>query len=216
MAEKRALCLIGDYYHEANRIEEMLGDVFGDSGILADYFYNPLEVPWDKLEEYDLLLIGTEERIEPKVSKKVWNTPEDEEAIRDYVRDGGNLFALHAGLAYQPIGAYFDVVKGCFQFHPSEHPNFTVTPGPDSGDWFDRDISFSIKDEMYFVKVASADTRILMNSVSADYGSSPAAWAHEFGNGRVFAFTPGHSAVVFKTPEYRKVIKKGVSWCVRK
>jgi type 1 glutamine amidotransferase len=65
---------------------------------------------------------------------------------------------------------------------------------------------------MYFVRVDSTETTILMESWSRDYGSSAAAWAHQIGKGRVFCFTPGHREEVLAGAAYLTVLKNGIRW----
>ena len=65
---------------------------------------------------------------------------------------------------------------------------------------------------MYFVRVDSTETTILLESFSPDYGSSAAAWAHTADKGRVFCFTPGHREEVLSNPAYRAVLTRGLRW----
>ena len=216
MAQPRALCLIGDSYHDPARIERMLSDVLPLAGMAWDSHTDPLAAPWDALAGYDILLMAAGERLEPRITNEVWTTPYHERTVREFVSGGGGLVSLHAGLAHRPGGAFAEVARGRFLFHPAEHPLYTVHPDAGAFDWFGTDASFSLRDEMYFVKVDSASTRVLMHSRCDDYGSSPAAWAHEYGKGRVFAFTPGHNTGVMENPAYRRILGRGLDWCLGK
>jgi type 1 glutamine amidotransferase len=72
-----------------------------------------------------------------------------------------------------------------------------------------------IEDEMYFVRVDSSRTTVLLESSSPDHGSSCAAWAHELGRGRVFCFTPGHRPEVLAATGYRQILSQGLRWALR-
>ena len=213
MAAARIAAVLGDYYHKPDALREALEAVAGDCGAVLDVFLDPLTVPWDGLSGWTALIMAREGRIAPAESKAVWFTPAHEQTVAGFVQGGGALVVLHAGLAsYGHDGAYGRTIHGSFINHPAEHPEFRVRLTRATHE-ITRDVrEFSLRDEMYFVRVDSADTTVLMESWSSDYGSSAAAWAHPAGKGRVFCFTPGHREEVISNPSYRAVLGRGVSW----
>jgi type 1 glutamine amidotransferase len=42
----------------------------------------------------------------------------------------------------------------------------------------------------------------------------PAAWAHQFGMGKVVYLMPGHNLEVFKNDVYRRIILQSAQWLV--
>lgn len=216
MAAIRIAAVLGDYYHKPDGQRAALEAVAGDLGGQMDVFTSPLDVPWDSLSRWTVIVMAREGRSAPAQSKDVWFTASHQQAISAYVKSGGALVGLHAGLAsYGHDGEYGRTIHGSFINHPVEHPQFLVRPTRASHE-ITRDVKeFSIRDEMYFVRVDSAQTTVLMETYSPDYGSSAAAWAHQAGGGRVFCFTPGHRDEVLSDPAYRVVLGRGIRWAAR-
>lgn len=125
------------------------------------------------------------------------------------------MIGLHNGLAsYDAEGAYYQTVRGGFQYHPKEHAWFQVRALAGDHPLLAGFRGFELKDEMYFVRVDSARTTRLLELAHPDYGTSCAAWAHTVGTGRVFCFTPGHTAEVLNDPEYRRFLEHGMRWAL--
>jgi uncharacterized protein len=214
MTENRIAALIGDFYHEAAPMRAALETAAPGQGSLIDFFTDPAAVPWDRLSKYSLLVMAREGRIAPLESQAVWNTESHERAIADFVSAGGGLVGLHTGLAYGHKGTYSRVLNGGFTYHPEGLPEFRVRPLNEHHVLLEGFQEFSVKDEMYFVRVDSTRTTRLLEVASPDYGSSTAAWAHECGKGRVFCFTPGHRREVLADPAYLRFLARGIQRAV--
>ena len=212
MTENRIAALVGDFYHEAAPQRAALEAAAQGQGSSIDFFTDPAAGPWDRLSQYSLLVMAREGRISPLESKAVWNTERHERAIADFVAAGSGLVGLHAGLAYGHKGTYGQVLHGSFAYHPEELPKFQVRPLGSSHVLLAGFKEFSLRDEMYFVRVDSAQTTRLLEVSTPDYGSSTAAWAHECGKGRVFCFTPGHRSEVLSDPAYLRFLARGIQW----
>ncbi|HET6488075.1 MAG TPA: ThuA domain-containing protein [Spirochaetia bacterium] len=217
----RIAALVGDYYHKAGPMLEALETVARALSLSLEPFEDPLALSWDRLQPYRALVVAREDRMAPPDGKAVWAGRRHETALAEYVQAGGALLVLHAGLASYPTdGPWFETVRGAFQFHPSEHPRFSVrgrnAPSADASRHavLEGFSPFEIQDEQYFVRVDSARTTCLLDSASADYGTSCAAWAHGVGKGRVFCFTPGHNPPVLENPSYRSVLNRGFRWAL--
>jgi hypothetical protein len=208
--------LVGDFYHGAEPMMDALRNAAGALETEISFFTEPRDVPWDSLHGFRALVIGRENKIAPRTSDEAWAEARHEEAVAEFVRRGGALVALHSGLASYPFdGPYFRTVRGGFLFHPSEHPLFDVKPLPVEHPVVEGFQGLSIVDEMYFVRIASAETEPLLQASSPDYGSSWAAWAHSIGKGRVFCLTPGHRPEVLSHPEYGRLLANGIKWALR-
>jgi hypothetical protein len=97
------------------------------TGVLIEFFQDPSSIPWGKLSNYGALVIALEGRIAPNHSNTLWSTKHHEDAIAAFVRAGGGLIVLHAGLASnQHGGPYGSTLHGTFFCHPEEHPEFLV------------------------------------------------------------------------------------------
>jgi len=215
MNENRIAALVGDFYHEAASMRAALEAAAQGPGCSIDFFADPAAGPWDRLSQYSLLVMAREGRIAPRESNAVWNTETHERAIADFVAAGGGLAGLHAGLAsYGHTGIYGQTLHGSFMIHPEEHPQFQVRPLGTPHVLLEGFQEFSLRDEMYFVRVDSAQTTRLLEVTAPDYGSSTAAWAHAYGKGRVFCFTPGHRNEVLKDPSYLRFLARGIQWAM--
>jgi type 1 glutamine amidotransferase len=232
MAAQQVAALVGDYYHKPEPMQETLQQVGGSSGVEVRFFTDPTLLPWDSLRDFRALIMVKENRTMPAESNAVWATPKHEAAIAAFAAAGGALIGLHNGLAsYDTDGAYFNTVRGSFQYHPKEHPRFQVRalggatggapPGAPRGaeaaahPLLAGFATFELTDEMYFVRVDSARTMRLLELFHPDYGNSCAAWAHTVGSGRVFCFTPGHTTEVLNNAGYRGFLERGLRWALR-
>ena len=215
MPSSRIAALIGDDWHEPAPLRAALEAAAGADARI-DVFTDPFSVPWERLAGYGTLVMAREGRLAPRTSKALWCTERHEQAIAAFVRAGGGLVGLHAGLAtYAHAGPYGATLHGTFFSHPEQHPEIRLRPTGAAHVLLDGFAEFSFLDEMYFMRVDSADTIRLLEASAADYGSSSAAWAHECGSGRVFCFTPGHRAEVLEDPAYRRFLAKGIQWVQR-
>ncbi len=209
----RIAAVLGDDYHDPAAQTAVLRETAREIGASIDTFLDPLGVPWESLSQWSMIIMAREGRKLPKTSKDVWFTPAHEHQLSAYVHAGGSLAALHAGIAsYGHTGEYGRLIHGSFEHHPVEHPEFQLLRSRISHEITEGVEEFSIRDEMYFVRVDSKETSVLMKTYAADYGSSAALWAHQAGQGRVFCFTPGHREEVFSSPGYRSVLARGLRW----
>jgi type 1 glutamine amidotransferase len=216
MAAQRIAALVGDFYHAPEAMRDSLSQAAGRIGFELRIFTDPAELPWDSLGDYRGLIMAKENRIAPAESNAVWATGKHESVIAGFAADGGAVLALHNGLAsYDAEGAYFRTVRGGFQFHPKDHPRYQVRALPVDHPILAGFKVFELKDEMYFVRVDSSRTTRLVELAHADYGTSCAAWAHEVGRGRVFCFTPGHTAEVLNDPGCTRLLDQGLRWALR-
>lgn len=209
----RVAALLGDFYHTPDAQQQALEAAAADLEARIEVFLDPLTLPWGALSEWSMIVVAREGRVAPQQSDAVWFTSAHQQALSSFVRSGGALIGLHAGLAsYGHDGEYGRAIHGSFINHPAEHPVFRVRLARAQHE-ITRDLSeFSIRDEMYFVRVDSTETTVLLESWSPDYGSSAAAWAHQAGEGKVFCFTPGHRQEVLSHPGYRTVLARGLRW----
>ena len=209
----RIAAILGDDYHDPKAQGNALADVAHDLGASIDTFGDPLGLPWESLSQWDMVIVGREGRRSPKTSQDVWFASFHGHQLSEFVQSGGALVALHAGIAsYGHAGEYGRLIHGSFAYHPEEHPEFQLLRTRATHEITEGVAEFSIRDEMYFVRIDSKETNVLLKTYCADYGSSAAAWAHSAGKGRVFCFTPGHRDEVFANPGYRTILARGLRW----
>ena len=170
-----------------------------------------------RLSDYAVLVIAREGRLAPRESNAVWDTERHEQAIAAFVRARlGGLVGRHAASPRtrtpgRTVHAARDLLQATGQ-----HPEFRVRSTGAAHVLLEGFSEVSFRDEMYFVRVDSAETTRLLESSAPDYGSTTAAWAHAYGAGRVFCFTPGHRREVLEDPAYRWFLAKGIQWVLHR
>ena len=210
MIENRVAALIGDFYHEAAPMRAALETAVQGPGSSIDFYTDPAAVPWDRLSQYSLLVMAREGR----VVQRWLLVPVGGLALLPGFHAAGGLVGLHAGLAYGHKGTYSRILQGGFTYHPEELPEFQVRPLGAHHVLLEGFREFSVRDEMYFVRVNSTETTRLLEVAASDYGTSTAAWAHACGKGRVFCFTPGHRSEVLADPAYLRFLARGIQWAL--
>ena len=70
---------------------------------------------------------------------------------------------------------------------------------------------WTVHDETYTMNNAGEGSDIIF---TAEHPKSmkTIGWTRTYRNSRVFCFQPGHDHTTFNTPEYRKVIQRGIQW----
>jgi hypothetical protein len=217
MSGLRIAALVGDISHDPGLQQAALRAAFGGRGATLDVFTDPGLLPWERLSEYAALVLMREGLVHRGESQAMWQTGRPERAITEYLHAGGGVVAVHAGLAFYE-GPLRQTLRGAFISHPKEHPEFLLRPLTlPSADDPARALmagvgSFSLRDELYHVDVDTAGTTRLLEAVASGYESETAAWAHTYGKGRVFCFTPGHTESVLMDPAYQSFLVKGILW----
>lgn len=209
---KKALALVGDFYHPAEYLTESLETILRErySLIIKE---NYQDIPWNELEDYDVFILAASGKLRPEETDEIWISAGQEELIEKFVSNGGKLLVLHCGLAdFSTEGVLRKVVKGHFLEHPEEHPEITIKPVDNQLISIEGIEEFEIVDELYFVDVDLEDTTIFLEAASEEYGTAIAGWAHRYGEGKVYCLTPGHTLRVFQQEMMKKLILKGVEW----
>src|SRR5438094_816121 len=155
-----------------------------------------------------------------------WMTAEQGKAIRQWVLEGGSFFAYHNSSHVSLTNKdYRDVEGAVYTGHPvirpfkvkivnTDHP---ITKGV-------RD--FVVTDEQHFMTYDKDPKHVLARSVNEDgleytdlagrrSNTAEAAWAYDYGKGRVCFLGPGHMITVLWNPEYEKMQKNAATWLLR-
>ncbi|GAA1061089.1 ThuA domain-containing protein [Agromyces bracchium] len=172
------------------------------------------------LTGFDLIVIG-------------WNnalTTEDltdaqEAALLRAVARGSGLAGWHgAGAAFRASLPYRMLLGGDFIEHPAgeaypqpydvriinrEHP---VTAGVND---------FKVASEQYYMHVNPNNTVLAETTFSGEHlpwiegHTSPVAWVKNWGDGRVFYHSIGHTPADLDSPDVRRLTKQGLEWAKR-
>jgi type 1 glutamine amidotransferase len=158
--------------------------------------------------------------------------------LRAAVVAGTGLAGWHGGIAdsFRASSDYLQLVGGQFATHPSKRPELVV--GDQSDNYLPYVVEltelgrsheilagiddFALDTEQYWVLHDDLiDVLATTTHPVQPYHPwhrpivSPAIWTREWGAGRVFVSTPGHSLDVLRNPIVRTIIERGVLWATR-
>jgi type 1 glutamine amidotransferase len=147
-------------------------------------------------------------------------TDEQEAGLVTHVRSGGGFAGWHGGIVafgYENP-QYQYLVGGRFVFHPGGFVDYTVDIAGDHP--ITAGIaSYPVHTEQYYCHVDPALT-VLATTTFAGVGEAPetagtvmpVVWARQFGAGRVFVNTLGHSPDDLLVPQTRAITERGLRW----
>jgi type 1 glutamine amidotransferase len=148
------------------------------------------------------------------------------DGLRKAVAAGTGLAGWHGGIvdAFRASPEYLQLTGGQFATHPGGIVDHEVTVRPDrAGHPIVAGISgWQQKTEQYWVLTDAmndvlATTRILGGD-GAEWEETmvfPAVWTRQWGRGRVFVSTIGHSPSDLDVPEVRTLTERGLLWASR-
>lgn len=156
-------------------------------------------------------------------------------ALLDFVRGGGGLVVMHGGLdGNHGWKDYVDMVGGEFVSHPFNTGDYPLFPFPLLNENPSTPMTsflprqFVKQDELYVLKNFSRDDAEVLISVDKDVldmsgvawqlppdRDIPVAWIKQYGKGRVFASTIGHSREAFDDPEVARMYTEAIKWALR-
>ncbi|WP_102194109.1 ThuA domain-containing protein [Microbacterium aurantiacum] len=158
--------------------------------------------------------------------------------LRRAVERGAGLAGWHGGIAdsYRNNSDYLQLIGGQFATHPSKHPDERAGDETDNYLCYTVDVTdlgrqheimagledFTLRTEQYWVLTDDLNDVLATTTHPAQpYHPwhrpvvSPAVWTRQWGEGRVFVATPGHSPVVLRDVNVRTIIERGMLWASR-
>ncbi len=179
--------------------------------------------PFEKLAEYDTIVIsrygydninqlkqGVFQKAEGK--KLRWISPEQEDAIERFVKNGGRLFLHHDGHCYySQNGGIERLAKTGHEGHPLKIP-VTMKPTGLLPVLTEGVTDFEVSDEEFRMDLDESTTTVFLESYSETNGRTPQGWAHDYGKGKVVVFVPGHDRHSLESPMVDKCISNIVTW----
>ncbi|CAM3606614.1 ThuA domain-containing protein [Isoptericola cucumis] len=158
--------------------------------------------------------------------------------LRAAVEAGTGLAGWHGGIAdsYRASSDYLQLVGGQFATHPGKEPH--LRRGDASDNYLPHTIELTdlgrehpitaglddveLDTEQYWVLHDDLiDVLATTTHPAPDWHpwhrpvTSPAVWTRQWGAGRVFVATPGHSVDVLEHPTVRTVVERGLLWASR-
>ena len=158
--------------------------------------------------------------------------------LRQAVAAGTGLAGWHGGIAdsFRASSDYLQLIGGQFVTHPSKSPELVVGDETDNYLPYVVELTdlgraheilaglddFALETEQYWVLHDDLiDVLATTTHPVQPYHAwhrpivSPAVWTREWGDGRVFVCTPGHSIDVLENPNVRTIIERGILWASR-
>ena len=158
--------------------------------------------------------------------------------LRRAVERGTGMAGWHGGIAdsYRNSSDYLQLIGGQFATHPSKHPDSCEGDESDNFLCYTVDLTdlgrgheimdgledFTLRTEQYWVLTDDLNDVLATTTHPVQpYHpwhrpiTSPAVWTREWGAGRVFVATPGHSPVVLRDINVRTIIERGMLWASR-
>jgi putative membrane-bound dehydrogenase-like protein len=193
---------LGDKGHHqpAARLTEIL-PALTKAGIDIAYTDDMADISSANLSSYDALIIyANQERI----------SPEQEEALLEFVESGKGLVVLHCGsFCFLNSPRYVALVGGQFQKH--ETGTFTAQIDKPDHPALAGVEPFEAFDETYVHAKLTDDRNVLMHR--DDNGRKESwTWVRTQGKGRVFYTASGHDERVFTHPGFHKLVIAGLRW----
>jgi type 1 glutamine amidotransferase len=160
------------------------------------------------------------------------------EGLRSAVEAGTGLAGWHGGIAdsYRGTASYLHLVGGQFAEHPGKHPDERQGDASDNYVPYRVELTeagrehpitagvpdFDLTTEQYWV-LADDYVDVLATTTQAVRSwdpwtrpvTSPAIWTRQWGRGKIFVCTPGHSMDVLDDPTVRGIIERGLLWAAR-
>jgi type 1 glutamine amidotransferase len=133
------------------------------------------------------------------------------------------LAGCHGGIgdAFRNDTEFQYMVGGQFVKHPGGQVNYTVTLSDKPHPITQGINDFTLYSEQYYMHV-DPNLNILASTQFTGAHDSwiegavvPVAWTKQYGKGRVFYCSLGHSADVFEIEEAWDLITRGVAWAVK-
>ena len=209
MYAMKSLLIYGDYWHAVGPYEkafERTGKLPGESTVLRF----PETFDPDQLRDLDFLVLCKESltpasHAEP--GERSWMTLSQEQAIVNWVEQGGTLFVWHAGAAGYEKDGLQQLFGGRFEGHPPVQPYRVRVNRPDHLLAAGVE-AFEVSDELYyFTTQDSSGFPVFLTADSGEHGIQPVAWSHEHGKGLVMVFLLGHLPASLDHPASRQVLK---------
>jgi len=158
--------------------------------------------------------------------------------LRGAVESGTGLAGWHGGIAdsYRSSSDYLQLVGGQFATHPGKHPDEREGGEADNFLPYTVDLTdlgrgheimaglddFALRTEQYWVLADDLNDVLATTTHPVQPFhpwhrpiTSPAVWTRQWGKGRVFVATPGHSLDVLEDANVRTIIERGMLWASR-
>jgi len=189
-------------------------------GILTDVSDDPTVFTPENLERYSAIVFSN-------TNNKGFDTGDQKEAFREFIRKGGGFAAIHSSNATERDWPwYWAMVGGKFIRH-APHQEFDVLvtdPGHPSTSHLPA--RWTIEDECYYSFQLNPDIHVLLSAdmtTVEDEGKDaypgetfgqqfPLSWCHRFEGGRQWYTALGHDPWFYEDPLFVEHLRGGILW----
>ncbi len=220
--QKKGLAILGDAWHAVAPLYKSIVKKMEAVGYQMDATMDN-GVPFETLEEYHTIVLSRygydninqlkQGVFQKAAGKKLrWITPEQEDAIEGWVKEGGHLFLHHDGHCYYSAqGGIERLAKTNHGGHP---PKVSVSMKPTGllPELTQGIAPFTVSDEEFRMELDETKTTVFLESYSEENGRTPQGWAHDYGKGKVVVFVPGHDRYSLEHPMVDQCISNIVTW----
>ncbi len=202
----KILFLGDDGHHKpADRFKQMQ-PVLQKRGIELTYTDKAESLNAKTLADYDgLLIYANTEKI----------TPEQEQALLDYVESGHGFIPLHcASYCFLNSPKYIDLVGAQFKSHKTD--TFRTTIAEPDHPIMKGYKGFESFDETYVHTKHNEKNRTVLEYRAEGDKKEPWTWVRTQGKGRVFYTAWGHDQRTWGNPGFVELVDRGIRWAVGK
>jgi uncharacterized protein len=207
--EVKAL-VIGDYskaqYHPLTDVDKELMDIFKDK-IQVQCTDDYERFQFESLKDFDLCISYTDCWGEKITQQQVGG-------ILSFVANGGGLLVIHNGISLQSNYEFAQLVGAKFTGHPA-YTKLEMEDSKSQHVIMEGIENFDVEDEPYRYDFNSFSEKTILAEYKYEGVVYPAAWAIEYGLGRVVYLMPGHDTASFISEMYRKLILRSGMWAVK-
>ncbi|MCL5998149.1 MAG: ThuA domain-containing protein [Chloroflexi bacterium] len=214
----RALILAGDHYHNPSDAFEGVGAALKHEGVDVECTIDFAQFH-ERLQGKHLFVLlrdGMEFPNGRDAAPVRWMQPGQEDAIEQFVLQGGGFLALHnAGWDYPWQGGYRRTLGGYYIGHPAI-ASFHVEVASKTHPVTAGVASYEIEDEQHWLHFDYDRVTPLLVSQGQDGRQSVSGWAYAYGQGRVVYLPHGHTLAVIQHPSFQQLLRNAARWLLHR
>ena len=219
---KKGLAILGDAWHSVAPLYKSIVRKMEAVGYQMDVTMDN-SVPFERLSEYDMVVLSRygydninqlKQGLFMKQDGKKLRcmSPQQEDTLEQFVKEGGELFLHHDGHCYYAEeGGIERLAKTDHRGHPPKIP-VTMKPTGLLPELTHGIAPFTVSDEEFRMDLDESTTTVFLESYSEANGRTPQGWAHDYGKGKVVVFVPGHDRYSLEHPMVDKSISNIIDW----
>ena len=192
--------------HPSPALYPLLASPLARRGIQLTHVSTPAEaLRSEKLAHYDgLLIYGNHKAI----------TPEQEQALIQFVEGGGGLVAVHSASEMFANSDRYELLLGGRFLRHADGEELTVEFAQPTHPVLEGLQPFSTWDQPYLQTKHNPVNRTVLMERIHPAGREPWTWVRTQGKGRVFYTAYGHDERTWRNESFQALIRNGIAWAV--